>query len=306
MERLPPSHGQCGGCRRRFSDDLYRSREEGEGFALRDSIAGWLHEVACRLAAKAKSAGIRRHVKESQVAAQALIEPLSERTVREAQTLLHEELKRLPESFRAPLVLCYLESTTQEEAARQLGWSYRTLKRRLERGRALLELRLTRRGLTLSAALSTGLLALLSAREFDSIYSPGRRIRCGRKAPVAISASVAALVQGALRAMLPVKIMALAAVMVLTGLVATGLIATGSWSDQGDEPGQAAIKAAVRQPIAGKAVKEKVDKPTVDRYGDPLPAGAVARLGTARFRHAWRLDTSADFSGWATSCRRGQ
>src|SRR5207253_2609103 len=120
----------------------------------RDSIAGWLHEVAYRLAVKAKSAGIQRRAKERQAAPKSLRDPLDDLTVREAQTILHEELNRLPQRLRAPLVLCYLENATQEEAARQLGWSLRTVNRRLERGRTLLHLRLTRRGLTLAATLS--------------------------------------------------------------------------------------------------------------------------------------------------------
>src|SRR5262245_65354363 len=124
----------------------------------RDSVAGWLHEVAHRLALKAKSEALRRGVKERRAAAKESPDPVDQLTVREAQAVLHEELHRLTETLRAPLVLCYLESATQDEAARQLGWSVRTLKRRLQRGRDILHRRLLRRGLTLSAALSAGLL----------------------------------------------------------------------------------------------------------------------------------------------------
>ena len=67
---------------------------------------------------------------------------------------LHEELNRLPEHYRSPLLLCYLEGMTQEEAATALGWSATTLKGRLTRGRELLRGRLTGRGLTLSAGLA--------------------------------------------------------------------------------------------------------------------------------------------------------
>src|SRR5262249_43849378 len=73
--------------------------------------------------------------------------------LRELQAVLDEELQRLPENHRQPLLLCYFEGLTQEEAAQQLGWPRGTLKRRLERGRELLKGRLTRRGLTLGAAL---------------------------------------------------------------------------------------------------------------------------------------------------------
>src|SRR5262249_27045717 len=62
-------------------------------------------------------------------------DPLAEITAREAQAVLDEELARLPERLRAPLVLCHLEGATRDEAARQLGCSLATLKRRLHKGR---------------------------------------------------------------------------------------------------------------------------------------------------------------------------
>src|SRR5205823_12575158 len=69
--------------------------------------------------------------------------------------LLDEELGNLPERLRAPLVLCNLEGRTRDEAARALGWSLGTLKRRLEQGKAGLRVRLERRGVSLPAALLT-------------------------------------------------------------------------------------------------------------------------------------------------------
>src|SRR5205085_11783067 len=73
--------------------------------------------------------------------------------------ILDDELARLSDRYRAPLVLCYLEGRTQDEAARQLGWSVSTLRRRLAQGRRLLEARLRGRGVTLSAALAGTLAA---------------------------------------------------------------------------------------------------------------------------------------------------
>src|SRR5262249_57568570 len=74
----------------------------------------------------------------------------------EVRCAIDEELARLAAPLRAPLVLCYLQGLTRDEAALRLGWTLGTLKRRLERGRNLMRVRLTRRGLALTAA--TGLL----------------------------------------------------------------------------------------------------------------------------------------------------
>src|SRR5207248_11551079 len=86
-------------------------------------------------------------------------EPLDELTLREARAVLDEELARLPERDRGPLVLCYLEGLTRDEAAARLGCPLGTLKSRLERGRAVLAGRLARRGLGVPGVLAAVLLA---------------------------------------------------------------------------------------------------------------------------------------------------
>ena len=72
--------------------------------------------------------------------------------------VVHEEVNRLPEKYRTPVVLCYLEGKTQDEAAKDLGCTKGVLKGRLERARTLLRKRLLRRGLTLSAGALTAVL----------------------------------------------------------------------------------------------------------------------------------------------------
>src|SRR5262245_47899456 len=125
----------------------------------RDSLASWLHGVAHRVALDAKAQAARRGRHEARAAAHSHPGPPEEITWRELCTVLDLELGRLPEKWRLPLILCYLEARSQEEAARQLGWSKSTLLRRLEEARAALGLRLTRRDVAWSAAMSAVLLS---------------------------------------------------------------------------------------------------------------------------------------------------
>src|SRR5262249_38097474 len=113
------------------------------------SVAAWLHGVAYRLALRMRTAQFRRAFHERQAPQRQAPDPLDEITLREALALLDEELAKLPERLRAPLVLCYLEGVTRDEAAGQLGWSRATIQRRLDEGRERLARRLARRGLTL-------------------------------------------------------------------------------------------------------------------------------------------------------------
>jgi RNA polymerase sigma factor (sigma-70 family) len=118
------------------------------------SAANWLHKAAYHVALKAKAAAARRRVHEARPQGRASDDALDELTGRELLGVLDEELTCLPERYRAPLVLCYLEGSTRDEAARQLGCPVGTLKSRLERGRELLRRRLARRGVSLAAALA--------------------------------------------------------------------------------------------------------------------------------------------------------
>src|SRR5262249_41806446 len=125
----------------------------------RTSLASWLHGVAYRVALEAHKASVRRRKHEARALAE-LAAPLSDDVGwQELRSILDEELLRLPERLRAPLVLCYLEGLTQDEAAARLAQSKSSCRRNLERGRELLAVRLTRRGVTLAAALLAPLLS---------------------------------------------------------------------------------------------------------------------------------------------------
>jgi RNA polymerase sigma factor (sigma-70 family) len=122
----------------------------------REALAAWLHGVARRVALKTRAARIRYHETGPLLEAPAdgRADPLAELSARELLTIIDEEIQRLPERYRLPLILCCLGGRSLQEAARQLGWTSGSVKGRLERGRARLHDRLVRRGLTLSAALA--------------------------------------------------------------------------------------------------------------------------------------------------------
>jgi RNA polymerase sigma factor (sigma-70 family) len=122
------------------------------------SLSSWLHGVACRVAAKLTRDYARRKKRERRVDAPAPKDPAAEVTWREVQATLDAELQRLPDRFRTPLILCYLECMTRDEAAQQLGLSLGSLHGRLERARDLLRELLTKRGLTLSAVMTAAAL----------------------------------------------------------------------------------------------------------------------------------------------------
>src|SRR4029077_16370031 len=116
------------------------------------SLGSWLYDVAFRIARRARAESGRRPGYEKQARKSAPGDPGMEAAWRELCTALDVEVHGLPEKYRAPIVLCYLEGQTRDQAARQLGWSLRSLERRLEQGRERLRARLARRGITLTAA----------------------------------------------------------------------------------------------------------------------------------------------------------
>ncbi len=239
----------------------------------RGSLAGWLYTVARHLALRSVASAGRLRSPAADAPARAA-DPLAEMTARELLRALDEELARLPECYRMPLVLCYLEGKTRDDAARLLGVTPGVVKGRLERGRERLRLRLAKRGLALPAV-------LLAAGSCVS-PSPG--------APVPASLSSATL-RGVLARQASPRVDALAratvawrspalarAVLVLA--VAAGGLAAGM--------ARLAGQSAPAQP-SGPARHAVNDVPRLDRSGDPLPAGAIVRLGTTRLRHSFTI-----------------
>jgi RNA polymerase sigma factor (sigma-70 family) len=121
-----------------------------------DSLPSWLHGVAFRTARKLRAAIARRRARESLAVAPGVA--AEDLTVREAGEMLHAELEKLPPRYKGPLVLCYLQGKTHDEAAAELGWTVTAFRGRLERARNKLRDSLARRGVGFSAAPFMGLL----------------------------------------------------------------------------------------------------------------------------------------------------
>jgi RNA polymerase sigma factor (sigma-70 family) len=125
---------------------------------IEGSVGPWLYAVAGRVAARARATRRKRLAREGHRGGISEASYSWNEDALDVPGVIHDELGRLPERLRAPLVLCYLEGLTHDLAARQLGWPVGTVRSRLARGRSLLHRRIVRRGITLSAAALGGML----------------------------------------------------------------------------------------------------------------------------------------------------
>jgi RNA polymerase sigma factor (sigma-70 family) len=231
-------------------------------------VGGWLYGVAVRTAQKAKVAAARRWRREMAVAASGGCEPAGsdpepvgsalERS--ELRAVIDDELGRLPDRLRQPVVLCDLGGKTRSEAARELGWPEGTVAARLARARAVLAERLTRRGVALPAA---GLAAVLSPEFAAAAVAPtlarstlaaadafGRGL-----ASPAVSPTAQALAEGVLRAMTTGKLKLAALLVLAGGLLAGATTFWGTAAAGGPPAGRPVPKAAAPEqprPSAGR------------------------------------------------------
>ncbi|QJW97384.1 sigma-70 family RNA polymerase sigma factor [Frigoriglobus tundricola] len=203
----------------------------------RASVAAWLHRVAVNIARSARTDTTRRRTHESQAATMSPTYSAEDVPPPDWLAWVHEEVDRLPEKYRLPVVLCYLEGRTHEAAAAQLGWPLGSVKGRLARARNLLRSRLARRGLALTAAV------LGSALSADATAAPVRPALLELTARAAVAfgpgefvadtpSAAHALAEGALRAMTATRVSSLVVPVLVLALVGAG--AAFAWS--GTEP----------------------------------------------------------------------
>jgi RNA polymerase sigma factor (sigma-70 family) len=292
FEALVHRHGAMvlGVCRRLLGNDhdaedvfqatfLVLARKAAGGHPP-DSLPAWLHGTAHRLALKHRQTQKRRQNRETrseQTDGNVSPDPFNQLTAREVFQALDEELQRLPEINRLPLILCYLEGRTQDEAAEMLGWTPGSVRGRLQRGRTLLHARLARRGLTMGM----GLLAAAALGQGIAMAMPPRLARATVEAALCfaaggtagIAAEVMTLAEGALSRS------GLKLAMVLFGVV-LAMSAGGVLACQ--IGGQEETKPTVSAPGAPDRGEKGA---RVDAFDDPLPPEALVRMGTTRLRH---------------------
>ncbi|HEY8504478.1 MAG TPA: sigma-70 family RNA polymerase sigma factor [Gemmataceae bacterium] len=242
------------------------------------ALASWLHGVAYRCALQIRRQSARRQAREHAAGRPEAVSVPADVTEREEfRHALDEELQRLPERYRAAFVLCCLEGKAKTEAARELGWKEGTLSGRLARARRRLQERLTRRGVALSALLTPP--ALVPATLAGETVRSAVLLAVGKASACAAPAHVTTVVHGVAKTMALAKLKGAALALTL-GLAVTASAWFGLRPLGAEPPPDETGKPESRlEPVA----KEK--QPGRDRFGDPLPEGAVARMGSLRLFH---------------------
>jgi RNA polymerase sigma factor (sigma-70 family) len=255
---------------------------------VRDSLGPWLHRVARRAAVHARRAAERRRTAERQ-AAEREDRPASRANRDDLGGILHQEIDRLPDRYRVPIVLCDLEGRTYEEAARHLGCPVGTVKSRLARGRERLRSRLTRHGLAPSTHLAEAVpLTEWAANEGSraalepSTVTTLRCVTVGIEPAGAVPESVTTLARGVSRSMMLTKWKWAASAAITLGIVGVGAGRVVGWASQGpqrrDEPARREVEHPAPQPIrdAGPAASRQEGRPAEERSVPPFDEIRVA------------------------------
>ena len=198
--------------------------KKARGLWVRDSIGPWLHQVAYRTALCARLAVLRRRHHEQ--GASMLRNESQVEVHNDVAGVVHEEIERLPDRFRSPLILCDIEGRTHEQAARHLGWPVGTVKSRHLRGRERLRDGLRRRGLAPDAGVFAAALrpdgssALVSSALVDSTIQSAFQLASSR---VFMPGSAASFAQGVLNSMNFAICLKVASVLLILGAITSGV-----------------------------------------------------------------------------------
>ncbi len=206
---------------------------------VRESLGPWLYRVAYRTAQRARVSA-SRHASIGLEGVEAVESAGDDGCALEAAPVLHDEIGRLPEKYRSPIVLCHLEGKSHEEAARVLNWPIGTLSGRLSRGRALLKGRLERRGLAVPMAAISRPFLNLSDPPVASLIASTVKSALLFAASQPVAPNVLSLTHGVLRTMLFQKIK----------IVSLAMLVVGSVSGLAGALAMRAVPQAVQQPAS--------------------------------------------------------
>jgi RNA polymerase sigma factor (sigma-70 family) len=254
---------------------------KAHGLASYERLGGFLYRVAYRVALRARANETRRRQCEAQAARK--LSPAEGRTPGPGDLIvaLEEELQRLPERHRVPLVLCYLEGKTNEQAAEILGCPRGSISARLSQARERLRACLAHRGFVASATTLATLLAAAAAEAAPPLPLLANTVRAAlwfarpeAGAAGFVSSQAVALARGACHAMFVNKLKIAAALMLATVMLGTGATMLLKASPQSSPP----ITAGEPSPPQGRP--DRAEDPA-----EPLPQGAVARMGSTQLRH---------------------
>lgn len=247
--------------------------------SVRGSLPAWLHEVARRVAANLRRAARRRTAVEAAGAHRAVTGP-DDLTLREGLAALDEELARLPERYRAVLIVCCLEGRSRDEAAAQLGWSEGQVKGRLERAREMLRSRLARRGIELGGVLLAA--TLPGSAPAAPVVPSAALLTAGHVSPAVLS-----LTNGVIHAMLVQKLTIAATVLLVTAVAGAVTYRTA--------PGGTETAGGVPAPVAPTApapgTPEQPVKTPPDRWEKLLQDKKLTAKQRAAYEQIAKLRT---------------
>jgi RNA polymerase sigma factor (sigma-70 family) len=251
----------------------------------RDMVGNWLYGVAQQTALKARATSAKRRTREQQV--NAMPEPTAAPAdhADNLAPLLDQELSRLPDKYRAVLVLCELEGKTIKEAAKQLGVPDGTIASRLARGRTMLAKRLARHNLGIAGAALPALLAQQAAATVPPpVLAAAIKVAllvAGGKAGGIVSIAVTSLTEEMVKAMLLTKLRNMSAVVLL--VLASCALAYGAYSRFDVGLGEGAAQAG-KKTEPGPEILRPGEGENPEPEGQQPPERAAAKLNILDMR----------------------
>lgn len=306
---LVDRHGPMvwGVCRRALADvheaeDAFQATflilaRRADAVKVDGSLGRWLYGVARRVAARARANLLSRQAREARTVSSEREHVVRDPETAERLAAVDEEIGRLPERYRSPIVLCHLEGLTYAGAAARLGWPAATLKGRLTRARALLRLRLNRRGLGPPGAILGPYIALEAPAGMTAVLAE-RTVRAAsslaRTASVAgVSTPVLSLMNGVLRTMLVIRLTKVATLIALAS-AGTWLLAVRAPSQQVAPTQREPVQATTPAHAPSSAIAIPLPKPeTLHRLLRRAAEEAVSLSRKQPDPSSWTLTTLA-------------